>query len=105
MHQTVQLAATAAPVTLHGAPNDAVVAPFFQELMGRDAGLISLVLAVIAIIGFGLTLFDRMAARDIDWIFLESGDKNLRAHRFFERAGFPPLSHVFTMRLSAQNGA
>lgn len=40
-----------------------------------------------------------VAARGIDWIFLESGLRNTRAHRFFEREGFDKLSEVFGKRL------
>jgi ribosomal protein S18 acetylase RimI-like enzyme len=38
-------------------------------------------------------------ARGARWLFLESGKDNARAHRFFERAGFRALSHVFAKRL------
>ncbi len=37
--------------------------------------------------------------RGIDWLFLESGKDNVRAHAFFERHGFNELSHVFAKRL------
>ncbi|HLW26554.1 MAG TPA: GNAT family N-acetyltransferase [Kiloniellales bacterium] len=35
----------------------------------------------------------------IDWLFLESGVRNERAHAFFERQGFSTLSQVFAKRL------
>jgi GNAT superfamily N-acetyltransferase len=38
-------------------------------------------------------------ARGAGWLFLESGKDNLRAHAFFERAGFHEVSHVFAKRL------
>jgi ribosomal protein S18 acetylase RimI-like enzyme len=38
-------------------------------------------------------------ARNVDWIFLESGKNNLRAHGFFERNGFAEISHVFGKKL------
>lgn len=41
----------------------------------------------------------RAAARGIDWLFLESGVRNERAHGFFERHGFEVTSHVFAKRL------
>lgn len=39
-------------------------------------------------------------ARGARWLFLESGKDNLRAHAFFERAGFHEVSHVFAKRLA-----
>lgn len=39
------------------------------------------------------------AKRKNDWIFLESGLRNTRAHGFFEREGFEKLSEVFGKRL------
>lgn len=38
-------------------------------------------------------------ARDAKWLFLESGRRNHRAHAFFERAGFAPVSTVFAKKL------
>jgi ribosomal protein S18 acetylase RimI-like enzyme len=38
-------------------------------------------------------------ARNAAWLFLESGKDNQRAHKFFERAGFQEISHVFAKRL------
>lgn len=38
-------------------------------------------------------------ARGIEWLFLESGLRNERAHHFFERHGFQPMSHVFAKKL------
>lgn len=38
-------------------------------------------------------------ARGAKWVFLESGRHNHRAHAFFERAGFAPVSHVFAKKL------
>ncbi|MBN8839257.1 MAG: GNAT family N-acetyltransferase [Sphingomonadales bacterium] len=37
----------------------------------------------------------RVTARGVEWLFLESGVQNNRAHRFFERHGFSTVSHVF----------
>ena len=42
---------------------------------------------------------ERIRARGIDWVFLESGLGNDKAHHFFERAGFRMTSHVFARRL------
>jgi GNAT superfamily N-acetyltransferase len=53
--------------------------------------------------GVGERLIDavqaRVAAQGIDWLFLESGLENHRAHAFFEREGFKTVSHVFAKRL------
>lgn len=47
-----------------------------------------------------LTAVDaRVKARGVEWLFLESGKDNGRAHAFFERHGFRELSHVFAKRL------
>ncbi|VVT17793.1 GNAT family N-acetyltransferase [Erythrobacter sp. EC-HK427] len=43
---------------------------------------------------------ERIAARGIDWVFLESGLHNEDAHRFFEKNGFAKLSSVFGRRLT-----
>lgn len=37
--------------------------------------------------------------RGMAWLFLESGVRNQRAHAFFERGGFAPVSHTFSKRL------
>lgn len=37
--------------------------------------------------------------RGMKWLFLESGLNNDRAHRFFERAGYRPVSKVFAKQL------
>lgn len=52
-------------------------------------------------IGTGLieAITNRVMERGVDWLFLESGVRNLRAHVFFERAGFKMLSHVFAKNL------
>jgi ribosomal protein S18 acetylase RimI-like enzyme len=42
---------------------------------------------------------ERIRARGIEWVFLESGLGNEHAHRFFERAGFQMTSHVFGRKL------
>ncbi|QIG78441.1 GNAT family N-acetyltransferase [Stakelama tenebrarum] len=42
---------------------------------------------------------NRARARDVDWLFLESGLGNEGAHRFFEREGFETVSKVFVKRL------
>lgn len=39
------------------------------------------------------------SARGMKWLFLESGLNNDGAHRFFERAGYAPVSKVFAKRL------
>lgn len=41
----------------------------------------------------------RVADRDVEWLFLESGLRNRRAHAFFERNGFHEISHVFGRRI------
>lgn len=41
----------------------------------------------------------RAASRGVNWLFLESGVRNARAHGFFEREGFEILSHVFGKQL------
>jgi GNAT superfamily N-acetyltransferase len=38
-------------------------------------------------------------ARGMKWLFLESGLNNANAHRFFERAGYEPVSKVFAKQL------
>lgn len=38
-------------------------------------------------------------ARGMRWMFLESGKNNHRAHSFFERFGFAPISTVFVKKL------
>jgi GNAT superfamily N-acetyltransferase len=54
-------------------------------------------------LGIGAALLaelDRaVRARGIEWVFLESGLQNHRAHAFFERSGFETVSHVFAKRL------
>lgn len=42
---------------------------------------------------------ERVKARGIDWLFLESGLENHGAHRFFERNGFRTVSHVFAKKV------
>ncbi len=42
----------------------------------------------------------KVRARGVEWLFLESGKENVRAHHFFERHGFNELSHVFAKRLT-----
>jgi GNAT superfamily N-acetyltransferase len=42
---------------------------------------------------------ERVRGAGIDWLFLESGVRNTRAHAFFERAGFTMTSHVFARQL------
>lgn len=53
--------------------------------------------------GLGARMVEAIVAearqRAMQWIFLESGKDNLRAHGFFERHGFHELSHVFARRL------
>lgn len=44
---------------------------------------------------------DREARRrGMQWIFLESGKDNCRAHAFFERQAFHEISHVFGKALT-----
>lgn len=54
-------------------------------------------------LGIGKRLLDavaeRVRGRGIEWLFLESGLRNVRAHAFFERNGFEEISHVFARRL------
>lgn len=54
--------------------------------------------------GIGGALVDeierRVRERGIDWLFLESGVRNERAHAFFERSGFEMVSHVFARKFS-----
>lgn len=38
-------------------------------------------------------------ARGLGWVFLESGLRNDRAHAFFTRAGYGPVSKVFAKKL------
>ena len=53
--------------------------------------------------GIGALLIDavqnRVKERGVEWLFLESGVRNDRAHAFFERCGFIMTSHVFARRL------
>lgn len=41
----------------------------------------------------------RVRERGVDWLFLESGINNERAHHFFERHGFATVSHVFAKQI------
>lgn len=41
----------------------------------------------------------RVQERGVAWMFLESGQRNERAHAFFRRRGFAEVSHVFARRL------
>lgn len=38
---------------------------------------------------------ERVEERGVEWLFLESGLRNERAHKFFEREGFHMTGHVF----------
>jgi ribosomal protein S18 acetylase RimI-like enzyme len=40
-----------------------------------------------------------MRMQKVDWIFLESGMRNERAHRFFEKLNYREMSRVFAKRL------
>ncbi len=40
-------------------------------------------------------------ARQMAWVFLESGVRNNRAHAFFARAGYGPVSHSFAKCLKS----
>lgn len=42
---------------------------------------------------------ERVRARGVSWLFLESGLRNERAHDFFKRHGFAEVSHVFARHL------
>lgn len=44
-------------------------------------------------------LTERVRERGVEWVFLESGLNNARAHDFFRRHGFEEISHVFGLRL------
>jgi ribosomal protein S18 acetylase RimI-like enzyme len=46
----------------------------------------------------------RVQERGVEWVFLESGLRNERAHAFFRRHGFAEVSHVFARRLVDQPG-
>ena len=46
----------------------------------------------------------RVQERGVEWVFLESGLRNERAHAFFRRHGFAEVSHVFARRLVDQAG-
>jgi GNAT superfamily N-acetyltransferase len=53
--------------------------------------------------GLGALMIQEVEAearrRNMDWVFLESGKDNIRAHVFFERSGFAEISHVFAKKL------
>ena len=53
--------------------------------------------------GIGKAMLDRalerVKERGIEWVFLESGLHNDKAHAFFEREGFSKTSEVFARRL------
>ncbi len=59
--------------------------------------------------GLGSRLADAIEAdamnQGVTWLFLESGKKNVGAHRFFERHGFSEISHVFGKQLSGKKTA
>jgi ribosomal protein S18 acetylase RimI-like enzyme len=55
----------------------------------RSAGLGAAMLAFVE---------DEARRRGAQWLFLESGRNNRRAHAFFERHGFGEVSHVFAKR-------
>ncbi len=42
----------------------------------------------------------RVEQDGVEWLFLESGLHNERAHKFFERHGFAAVSHVFAKRVA-----
>lgn len=60
---------------------DLIVAPTARSL-GLGASLIRFIEA-------------EAKARRMAWVFLESGVRNHRAHAFFARAGYGPVSHSF----------
>lgn len=41
----------------------------------------------------------RVRERGVEWLFLESGINNERAHHFFESHGFSTVSHVFAKQV------
>jgi GNAT superfamily N-acetyltransferase len=47
----------------------------------------------------------RVADQGVEWLFLESGLRNRRAHAFFERHGFHEISHVFGRRIEPPDGS
>ncbi len=55
--------------------------------------------------GIGARIVDaiaeRVRSRGVEWLFLESGVRNTRAHQFYQRHGFTEISHVFGRRLAA----
>jgi GNAT superfamily N-acetyltransferase len=46
-----------------------------------------------------------MRSRRVDWLFLESGVRNERAHRFFEHLQYRQTSKVFAKRFSRRSRA
>lgn len=58
--------------------------------------------------GVGARMLEALSARvqerGVEWVFLESGLRNERAHAFFRRHGFAEVSHVFARRLADQAG-
>ena len=58
--------------------------------------------------GVGARMLEALSARvqerGVEWVFLESGLRNERAHAFFRRHGFAEVSHVFARRLVDQAG-
>ena len=64
----------------------AVLEDLIVDPASRGAGIGAAMLAAV-----------RARVRDegVDWLFLESGVRNTRAHAFFERHGFAMTGHVF----------
>ena len=73
----------------------AVLEDMVVEPAARSLGIGAALLAAVE---------QRVAERGIDWVFLESGVRNERAHGFFERSGFATISHVFAKRLAPPAG-
>lgn len=59
--------------------------------------------------GVGARMLEALSAqvreRGVEWVFLESGLRNERAHAFFRRHGFAEVSHVFARRLDGQGAS
>lgn len=70
------------------APSYATIQDMVVDTEARGTGIGAALLALVK---------QEAAGRNITRLFLESGKRNVRAHAFFERAGFAPVSHIFSM--------
>lgn len=87
----------------HGAPLGFSIIAWEETPRRKFAVLEDMVVAPPArSLGIGSRLLAAVeqcvAAHGVDWLFLESGVRNERAHAFFERHGFAMTSHVFAKR-------